>query len=1524
MWTPDNYIAPILDWFEKYAVSKVQVSDATTGALPVETDYDYGSNEAAWHYDDNEVVQSKYRTWGQFRGYDTVNTYTGEPTTNSQTQTTTKYYRGMDGDYLTPTSLRKVSLMDSQGGSHTDSTQLAGQPLEVTSYLGKGGPVDHSTITSYWISAPIATRSRTGLPDLNAKMAAVAETWSRQAITDGGVTTWRVTETDNTYKSDVNDDLFGVLLYTYRHTVPVDTKYDTCSSTSYAENTALNLIALPAQSETDSVACGGFTENSKPSVPSAVNSLTAPTSVIRPAQVESAVQTFYDDPSFSTTFPQTKTPTAGDVTMVRVASDYKPSTGFIWQTKTRSTYDAYGRTADTYDGNGNKTTTSYTVNSAGLTTGTTSTQPDTTVATPGATVAHHSMSVTLDPVYDTSLTSTDWNGVVTTKQYDTLGRLSSVWLNSRPITSSPNMSYAYTVSNTALSGVTANQLTEAGGTITNVTVYDSLGRVYQSQDYDVPQGGRLINETHYDTHGWAYKKNNNFWDAATPTLAALYSIPDASALDQDDYTFDGLGRVVVANSERSSVVKETATTVYNGDRTTVIPPTGGTTTATVTDPMGRTIETDQYSTTPTLTKPANTFTGLWYVTPTANTTTAVTYGYDTHGHQSTITDAAGSTWTSQYNLLGQIESKTDPVAGTATQVFDNDGQLVETQDSRGKYVSYTYDALGRKTGQYASSQADQKDGPTGNQIAGWIYDNVNAAIPDMTYPIGHATTLVSYNAGNTFTTQYTNFNAFGESLGEQYTIPASAVGSALGGTYEIDHSYTAVLGLPRTDVYAQMGGLPAETVTHGYSSKDMPQSVIGNKGYGQNVTYDAFGNVSAEKIGGGTGNNAFITNIYDDHNTSQLTQQTITRSGGSTAIDQTAYSYSIDGKINKQTETRLGSSADTETQCYTYDGLNRLAAAWTATDNCAVTPTADAHTQVANTLGTSSAYWTSWTYDQLTSGASLGNRTSQTQHAIGTATADTLTTYTYNANSTNQPSTLTSATTNPAGSSTSYGYDTAGNMTTRNTAYGNQTLTYDNANRLASVTNTGSNTSTNYVYDTNGNILLQMDATSTTLYLPTEQFTLASTNSVTGIRYYSLPGGGAAIRTSSTQYYFELPDARGTGALILDSTAQIPTWRQFDPYGNPRGTSAGWIDNRSFLNAPTDTDTGLVNLGARQYDPTVGRFTTLDPILQATDPLALNGYAYTDGDPINTADPTGQTREPIGDGSPPPSPPRDCGNGVYADGCDPGTANGDPNGPPVNQYWITDASGKYADSCTTRACIASMDRHANDPGYWRAKAEQDAYQQAVANNNAYEKDLQDELAEASRCHGFFGCLKRHGGAALSWTAKALADAGPIIDVIAIATAEVPILDVVTGTLAWGSAAASLYEDGDSLYQDVRDGSSNLQMAFDSAGALVDLGGVVVSGAEISAGRNSRARFDDMQAAQLKLKNGRQPSKRARANVPATQNAFYGKALNREFHVQVAGFAVMGAGNTVIPGAQALCGSTCGWQQPFIGYGPFWN
>ena len=1195
-WVPPGYAAPFLDWFNSYVLTSVTQTDPTGGAPALQTSYAYLGG-AAWHYDDNELVKAKYRTYGQYRGYGDVQVRTGDKVNDKQTLAETTYYRGMSDD----NNSTAVTLTDSAGGTHQDPNQLAGLALESTSYLGDGGPADHSTITSYWVSAAAATRTRSGLPDLTANWVEPAETYTRQAVTGSGPTTWRYTETDTSYDATVTDADFGLTSAAYMHTVPVNAAYDSCDMTSYAApNATVNLVGLTAEAQTDSVACGGFTEGSPASVPAALNTLTAPARVSRPAQVMSDTRTFYDDPAFAMTFPQAAPPAKGNVTMTEKASGYSGG-AFTYQVASRDAYDSYGRKVAAYDADGNKTVTAYAMNAAGLTTGTTVTNP-----------LGQAVTTTADPERGLTLTSTDSNKVVTTEQYDALGRDTSVWLDSRAIGSPANFLFSYQVSDTGLTSVTTQKLNDEAGYQTSVQIDDALLRPRQTQEA-TPQGGRLVTDTFYDTRGWTAANFTGWWDPANTPSATLATQSDLAgqAPVEDYYTYDGLGRAVIDDSENGGKVVSATTTVYNGDRTTVIPPSGGVTETTVTDPLGRTTELDDYTSAPTVNVPGNAFTGTFSVT--GGTFNPVSYGYDGHGNRSVVT-AAGRPFTSVYNLLGLVTAKTDPDAGTSAMAYDGNGNPIQASDARGKSISFTYDALNRKTGEYDAPSAAQSPA---NQLAAWAYDNSNGAVSAMAYPVGHLTTETAYWNGAAYTIQQKGFNVFGEPLGETVTIPSAE--GALAGSYAFQHAYTTLTGLPLKSAYPAGGGLPAETTLDGYSTElDLPTTVGGLVGYGEGVTYDAWGRVSQQTIGNSTGL-ADITSTYDPH-TGRLTSQAVTRRNTAPApLDTQAYTYDLAGNITSQTSTRLGATAAAETQCYAYDQLDRLSAAWTATDSCAAQPSQGNSAMVGDNLAAASAYWTTWGFD------ALGNRTTQTDHATASGGASTTTSYAYNGNGAAQPDTLTSTTaTGGTTAVTSYGYDADGNMTSRRAAQGNQTLTWDDAGRLTAITG-GSSGDAGFVYDAGGNLLLEKDPGTTTLYLPGEQLTLSTaTQAISGIRYYPLPGGGTAYRVGTgNSYGFEISDRQGTSLLSLDYTAQQPAWRQQTPYGAPRGQAVTWVDNHAFLGKPADLATGLDIVGARNYDSATGRFISVDPLLESTSSQELGGYTYAGSNPITKADPTG-------------------------------------------------------------------------------------------------------------------------------------------------------------------------------------------------------------------------------------------------------------------------------------------------------------
>ncbi|WP_344462360.1 HNH/ENDO VII family nuclease [Kitasatospora kazusensis] len=247
--------------------------------------------------------------------------------------------------------------------------------------------------------------------------------------------------------------------------------------------------------------------------------------------------------------------------------------------------------------------------------------------------------------------------------------------------------------------------------------------------------------------------------------------------------------------------------------------------------------------------------------------------------------------------------------------------------------------------------------------------------------------------------------------------------------------------------------------------------------------------------------------------------------------------------------------------------------------------------------------------------------------------------------------------------------------TTNNTAAApgaSQTLTYDAEGRTATVTTTqgtGVSQHTDYLYDASGGLLIQHGPTSTVLYLfgGAEQLTLNTTTSpttVSGLRYYHNPDGTVIVRSSTGTLTYQPTNPQHTSGLQVDAGTMAVTRRSFDPYGNPRGTApTAWADNHGYLGQPTDTTTGLNLLGARNYDATLGRFLSTDPILEAGDPNQMGGYTYAANNPTTGSDPNGLQNEANQGGDDAYKGPNNVGNidNVYGglDTGDDGNGGGD-------------------------------------------------------------------------------------------------------------------------------------------------------------------------------------------------------------------------------------------------------------------------
>jgi RHS repeat-associated protein len=172
---------------------------------------------------------------------------------------------------------------------------------------------------------------------------------------------------------------------------------------------------------------------------------------------------------------------------------------------------------------------------------------------------------------------------------------------------------------------------------------------------------------------------------------------------------------------------------------------------------------------------------------------------------------------------------------------------------------------------------------------------------------------------------------------------------------------------------------------------------------------------------------------------------------------------------------------------------------------------------------------------------------------------------------------------------------------------------------------------TRHIYGPDGGRLLTIQGKQATLHLGEAELTVQQGGiAVNTQRSYPAPGGTVVRNTYGAglpALTATLGDHQGTpyAEVLLNGTMQVRIRKQ-DPFGNQRGTvplGMHIATNDGFLGANRDDASGFVPLGARLYDPVVGRFLSADPVLDLADPLQSNGYAYAHNNPVTHADPTG-------------------------------------------------------------------------------------------------------------------------------------------------------------------------------------------------------------------------------------------------------------------------------------------------------------
>lgn len=1179
-WHKNGATEATLDWFNKYRVLDVITSDPTGYGQTTENHYSYSG--PAWHYSNDPLTPADERTWSDWRGYRTVTSVKGAAGT-TQSKTVSVYLQGMDGDKKKDGTTRSVSVpgVGFTGltvPDQTDYDRFSGFTREQITYNG-------TTPVSVTVNDPgsqLTASQQKSYANIEAYFIRTYKTQTSTYLT--AASAWRTRSATTTY------DNYGMPTAVYDAGDTAVTGDETCTRTWYARNDTLGINSLVSRTRVVGRACT-----------TAETDLSLPTSSAARGDVLSDTATVYDSAT-ATAWTASQTPTLGDATWTGRASAYPATvTGgerypTSWQTVSKGTYDTLGRTLTATDATGDVTTTAYTPTTTGPVTKITITNPKS-----------QKSYTYLDYARGSVVMSYDVNTKLTESTYDALGRVTAVWLpnRSRADEYGPNYTYAYSVTNSATPWVSTSSIRADGVYNTSYTIYDSLLRPLQTQS-PTANGGRLLTDTRYDSRGLAYETYADVFDSTATPSGAYAQAVYGGAPKQTDIVFDGAERPTTSTLYVYGVKKWSTTTSYTGDSTATTAPAGGSAVRTITDVFGRTTERRDYSGT----DPADTDYGAGV----GAAATKTKYSYTRDSKPDTVTGPDNANWSYTYDLFGRQLTATDPDEGKTTTSYTDLDQIATTTDSRNSTLLYGYDVLGRKTDEWQTSKTDA------NKLAHWAYDTL------LKGQLDSSTRYVGGVSGTAYTKKVTAYDTLNRPTTTQLVLPSNDP-MVSAGAIAATTSFSTHYNLSGTQQYISepaAGGLSAETVNIDYDAVGLPTAVSGTSGYLLGADYSAIGQTNQLTLGTSSAadtKKAYITNTWEE-GTDRLKQSAVTDQTHNYELQELNYAYDDAGDVTSITDpTTLGGTAAADYECFTYDGHQRLTEAWTpATADCSATGRTTAN------LGGSSPYWTSYSYTDS------GLRSTEKTH---TSTGDSTKNYCYS-NATH-PHALTATTLSPCtGVTATYAYDSSGNTTGRPNGTDTQSLTWTPEGQLDTLTeksSTGTTKSTtSHVYDADGTLLIRRNASGeSVLYLDdgTEVHldTSTSTAKYWAQRYYSSGGQVIALRTNKTgtqTLSWLAGDQHGTSSLTVDATTQAVTKRYMTPFGAPRSGGTGtWPDDKAFLGASTDSSTGLTHLGAREYDPVTGRFISVDPVLNLAEPQSLNGYTYSDNDPVTLSDPAG-------------------------------------------------------------------------------------------------------------------------------------------------------------------------------------------------------------------------------------------------------------------------------------------------------------
>jgi RHS repeat-associated protein len=763
-------------------------------------------------------------------------------------------------------------------------------------------------------------------------------------------------------------------------------------------------------------------------------------------------------------------------------------------------------------------------------------------------------------------------GSVTTYFYDDAGQLETLVEPRGNAGGATPSDYTWTYTYDDAGNLLTKEHPDAGETD---YTYDAINRVTEIED-----------PLHHLTD-YTYDENDNT-TRVTDDLA-----------NHDDYTYDDNNQMLTATDKRG---KQTSYTYFaTGELATVKTPLNEETDYTL-DNDGRvsTMTTPEgVATTPTpahdyewdygyddagnltdVTDPEGNHTETVYDginDPTSVTdarTNQTTYTYDDMNRLHTVTTpgSPAATTTYDYDAQGNLETRTDPKTHTTDWTYDLDGQA-ETMTTQVGEWDYTYDLAGNLD--TMTTPAGTATGTVGDGVVSYDYDRMNRltdvdysdATPDVVYQYDDAGNRTQMTDGiGTETYQYDELNRLEE---------------VARGTDTFQYAYAD--GLNLTSRTYPDGTSIAATYTNDEQLHDLTVS-------SQTTTfgYDANGNLHTTAYPSGNGYTE--TRSYDEAD--RLTEVANTASGP-TILSDFAQTLDPNGNPTLIATNRGGSTTNVT---YDYDERNRLLKACYGVTSC----------------GGASNYF-GYTYDKnsnITDIDRVGSVPNPAAWDLTYNSADQLTSRTDGTNTVNYTyddnGNLASA------GSRSYTYDLANHQTQTALSGVTSTYTYDGDGKRITSSTSGGGANLRFWWDINDSLPM-----------------LAQENDGGGslVRRWINGAQGALSMSGGGNLYYLHRDPIGSITDVTNSSGTAQWQTTFEPYGDVKSQShpgAGPAVPLGFAGQYMDSETSDYQMRARQYDPTVGLFESIDPAPAPLTESYTGSYSYAGGMPLVWTDPTGR------------------------------------------------------------------------------------------------------------------------------------------------------------------------------------------------------------------------------------------------------------------------------------------------------------